>query len=83
MHETDEERWYLDRIEGEIAVLLPEQRGDAAREVPRGALPEHCREGQWLLVAQNPAGVAVYRIDEVTTQAVKHQNQSLMDELAS
>ncbi len=79
-------RMYLDRIEGEVAVLLPDDgENDAAaaaeEHVPRSALPPDAREGDWLLAATQHTLHITYICDESSTQAAKARVQSLMDEL--
>jgi len=50
MAETSEQRVYVDRIEGDMAVLVEDT--DQGHEIPilRSRLPEGTREGQWLRV---------------------------------
>lgn len=77
-------RLYLDRIEGDVAVLLADDAADndaAEVHVPRSALPPNAREGDWLLATTEPDAPATYTRDEAETEAAKERVQSLMDEL--
>ena len=69
-------RLYLDRFEGDFAVVIPEDSEDE-RNVPRADVPPDASEGVWLV----HDGKA-YRVDNAATQKAKERVQSLMDELS-
>ena len=92
-------RFFLDRIEGDVAVLLPEgddeEQDEPAEEqhVPKAVLPPDAREGDWLtaLPGQEDDGDARdaepprvgFAVDRAGTDTAKKRVQSLMDELSS
>ena len=78
-------RWYLDRIEDDVAVVLPEDDADGTQEqhVPRSALPPEARDGDRLVATAGPDGAATtYTLDREASDAAKKRVQDLMDELA-
>ena len=78
MNRTDK-RFFLDRFEGDVAVLIPEG-SETEQNTPRARLPNGAREGVWLIQrARNPEE---YEIDEAGTKTAKNEVQNLMDELA-
>ncbi len=60
----EEERWALDRIEGDWAVLIPPQGGE--RQVPRTQLAAGAAEGMLLVF---DAAQGLYRPDAEATAA--------------
>lgn len=56
MADTSEQRLYVDRIEGDMAVLVEDSEEGHEVPVPLSRLPEGTREGQWLRV-EVPASV--------------------------
>ena len=78
-------RWYLDRIEGDVAVVLPEDDEDGTRErhVPRSALPPEARDGDRLVATAGADGAdPVFTLDKDGSDAARQRVQDLMDELA-
>ena len=78
-------RLYLDRIEGEVAVLLRTEGDEEVEEhVSRSSLPEAAREGDWLIEQHaGEDGPRHFALDREETDAAKARVQSLMDELES
>jgi hypothetical protein len=73
---------YVDRIEGDIAILAEEEKHAPVREVRKKNLPRGTQEGDWLSEFGEPNTDGVrYEKDEAATAAAKAEVQSLMDEL--
>lgn len=70
--------YYVDRVEGDMAVLVEDSEQAHEWSVPLARLPEGTREGQWL----KKVGQAHLVRDEATEKAVKERVRSLMDELS-
>jgi hypothetical protein len=66
-------RLYLDRFEGDFAVLIPENAGGPSLDVPKALIPEGAAEGSVLSVT--------LAVDEDATAAGKQEVESLMQEL--
>jgi hypothetical protein len=66
-------RLYLDRFEGDFAVLIPENAGGHSLDVPKALIPEGAAEGSVLSVT--------LAVDEDATAAGKQEVESLMQEL--
>lgn len=64
-------RLYLDRVEGETAVLIWER---SELVIPVQLLPDGAREGHWLTVA--------FEIDAAETAAAKQRVTQLIEELS-
>lgn len=84
---TRPERLYVDRIEGEVAVVVPEG-GGPEDEVPVARLPPGTCEGEWLKFTGDATGPdeAIqpfpYERDADETERRRQRVQSLMDELS-
>lgn len=75
--------FYVDRIEGGVAILQEKDEEDKTREVPRKSLPRGAKAGCWIrektdTIADNTR----YVLDKEETRAAKARVQSLMDELS-
>jgi len=57
MSETSEQRLYVDRIEGDMAVLVEDSDAGHELPVPLSRLPDGTKEGQWVKV-ELPASLA-------------------------
>jgi hypothetical protein len=73
-----DKRFFLDRVENDIAVLVPEG-GEEHLDISCDKLPKDAREGVWLIQRTENGE---YEIDEAQTKSVKDDVQSLMDEMA-
>ncbi|BDI31843.1 hypothetical protein CCAX7_38940 [Capsulimonas corticalis] len=73
-----QKRFFLDRIEGDFAVLIPEG-GKEEQNVPRADLPAGIPEGAWLIWR---SASKTFHVDETETKKAKDDVQSLIDELA-
>ena len=66
--------WNIDRIEGEIAVLISEE-GKTER-LPLAALPDGVREGDWGRLAGG-----VFLPDEIETEKRRRRIRGLLEDL--
>jgi hypothetical protein len=64
---------FVDRIEGDIAVVLLGEEQDTRLDLPLKYLPAKVSEGHWLRIA--------IEIDHKKTDAVRKRVRQLMDEL--
>jgi hypothetical protein len=63
----------IDRIEGELAVVLLGERGEFKLNLPLSQLPEGCREGDILNVS--------FERDQVATEQAKERISGRMEKL--
>ena len=63
----------IDRIEGDLAVVLVGEKGEIKLNIPLSLLPEGCKEGEVL-------NISIERDPEATAQA-KERVTGLMDKL--
>lgn len=66
---------FVDRIEGDIAVLLLGDEGSVVANVPVSWLPKGIKEGLYLK--------AEFSIDQETTQRARAEIQSLIDSMGN
>jgi hypothetical protein len=63
----------IDRVEGELAVLLLGDKGEFKLNLPLSQLPEGCREGDVLNVS--------FERDPAATEQARERTSSLIDKL--
>jgi hypothetical protein len=73
IHHEGKMKAVIDRIEGELAVLLMGEDGSVKANVPLILLPEGCREGDVLDIA--------IKKDEKATVEAKDRSKSLIEKL--
>jgi hypothetical protein len=66
-------RAVIDRVEGDLAVLLLGDKGEFKLNLPRSHLPEGCREGDVLIVS--------FERDQAATEQTKERVSGLMVKL--
>jgi hypothetical protein len=66
-------RAVIDRVEGELAVLLLGDKGESKLNLPLSLLPEGCREGDVLNVS--------FERDPAATEQAKERVSGLMEKL--
>jgi hypothetical protein len=79
------ERVYVDRIEGDVAVVVDDD-GRSEQHVSRRCLPRGIREGDWLRLKERQQDanddVFPYERDPESTARARAEVQALMDELS-
>lgn len=72
----------IDRIEGNLAVVLYGTKEQHKIEIPLRELPEGAREGHKVIFIFDNGKVINFKIDEDATSQAKERVQSLIDKLA-